>query len=179
MGRGQTYKQTRRHINIMTRTGLRAGPSENMYIYNKKNSKWYVTRDIWHCHATRDTWHVTCGRRWTFSQNFGSLAITVLECRCFKDIFGESVTQLLLTSQSVNELDGIGPVDNRPSTDLSVKKIMWHMIYDMWHMTCDMWHVTHDTRKVEGGEPPLKSSAPEMRRFESEGALKILWEMGD
>ena len=25
----QTNKQTRRHFNIMTRTGLRAGPSEN------------------------------------------------------------------------------------------------------------------------------------------------------
>ena len=36
MGRGQTHKhtnkQTCRQINIMTRTGLRAGPSEKLYV---------------------------------------------------------------------------------------------------------------------------------------------------
>ena len=49
---------------------------------------WHVTRDMWH--VTRDTWHVTCdtwpwqvtgGSRWTFSQKFSSLALTVWEWR--------------------------------------------------------------------------------------------------
>ena len=55
----------------------------------------------------------------------------------------------------VNKLDGVGPVDNRPSTDKLhhfVRKKqqknktcdMWHVTCDMWHVTCDMWHVTCD-----------------------------------
>ena len=63
------------------------------------------------------------------------------------------------------KLDGVGPVDNRPSpTSLStlLKKVYnkcdtrhvtcdtwqlthytWHMTYANWHMTCDTWHTTH------------------------------------
>ena len=47
----------------------------------------------------------------------------------------------------VPKLDGVGPVDNRPSTDELhhfVGKTKLHVTHDMWHMTCDMWHVTHD-----------------------------------
>ena len=59
------------------------------------------------------------------------------------------------------KLDGIGPVDNRPSTNKLhhfVKKKwkkcdIWHMTRDTWHMTRDMWHVV-------GGEHFLKISAP-------------------
>ena len=53
------------------------------------------------------------------------------------------------------KLDGVGPVDNRPSTDKlhhffwrKKKCDMWHVTCDMWHVTCDMWHVTHDTWHV-------------------------------
>ena len=35
-----------------------------------------------------------------------------------------------------DKLDGVGPADNRPSTDL--------LHHDMWHMTCDSWSVTRD-----------------------------------
>ena len=50
------------------------------------------------------------------------------------------------------KLDGVGPVDNRPSTDMlheivKKKKIhvthdMWDVTHDTWHVTCDMWHMT-------------------------------------
>ena len=58
------------------------------------------------------------------------------------------------------KLDGVGPVDNRPSTDKLhpfVKKrrrkrrrriFFWHVICDTWHVTCDMWHMTCDTWHV-------------------------------
>ena len=51
------------------------------------------------------------------------------------------------------KLDGVGPIDNRPSTNklhhFTKKKCdiwlvtcdMWHITYDTWHATCDMWHV--------------------------------------
>ena len=60
------------------------------------------------------------------------------------------------------KLDGVGPVDNKPSTNKLhhfVKKRrrkqrkkkkekktqdIWHLICDTWHVTCDMWHVTRD-----------------------------------
>ena len=57
-----------------------------------------------------------------------------------------------------NKVDGVGPVDNRPSTDKLhhfVKKIvtcdMWHVTRDMWHVTCDKWHVTRDMFFFGGG----------------------------
>ena len=58
------------------------------------------------------------------------------------------------------KLVGVGPIDNRPSTDklrhfVRKKKLwhkkdcdIWHMICVTWHVTCDMWHVTHDTWHV-------------------------------
>ena len=60
------------------------------------------------------------------------------------------------TYYNINKLDGVGPVDNRPSTDQLqpfVKKrkekkgtcVTLHVKYDMWHVTCDTWHVTTDT----------------------------------
>ena len=49
------------------------------------------------------------------------------------------------TNIYVFKLNGVGPVDNRPSTNLSTHKIyMWHMISDTWHMTHDTWHLTPD-----------------------------------
>ena len=60
---------------------------------------------------------------------------------------------------SIYNLDGVRPVDNRPSTDklhhLVRKKKKkkkwhvtcdtWHVTRDMWHMTCGTWHLTRDT----------------------------------
>ena len=46
------------------------------------------------------------------------------------------------------KLDGVGPVDNWPSTDKLhhfVRKKEEEKNCDMWHMTCDTWHVTRDT----------------------------------
>ena len=56
--------------------------------------------------------------------------------------------------KAANEkLDGVGPVDNRPSTDKlhhlserrkkKEKNYMWHVTCDTWHVTRDMSHVTH------------------------------------
>ena len=59
------------------------------------------------------------------------------------------------------KLDGVGPVDNRPSTDKlhqfvkneEEKKRVWQIKNnkkknDMWHVTRDTWHKTHDMRHV-------------------------------
>ena len=67
------------------------------------------------------------------------------------------------------KLDGVGPIDNRPSTNQlhNFVKKMWHITCDIWqgmhdpwhlthdnrtcdtwHMTLDMWHLTHDTGHV-------------------------------
>ena len=58
----------------------------------------------------------------------------------------------------VKKLDGVGPIDNRPSTDnlhhfVQKKKKRKKVTRDMWHVTRDMWHVW-------GGEHSLKISAP-------------------
>ena len=67
------------------------------------------------------------------------------------------------------KLDGVGRVDNRPSSNRPHQKLkiyLWHMTRDrghmtcdMRHVTCDMWHVTHDIWQVGGGEPFLEMSA--------------------
>ena len=64
------------------------------------------------------------------------------------------------------KLDGVGPVDNRPSTfklhhfvqkkkKKEEEEKIWHLTFDMWHVTCNTWHVTHDmwhmTRDMFGG----------------------------
>ena len=52
-----------------------------------------------------------------------------------------------------HKLDGVGPVDNRPSTDKlhrfvrkkkKKKKELWHVTRDMWHVTRDTWRMTRD-----------------------------------
>ena len=48
-------------------------------------------------------------------------------------------------------LDGVGPVDNRPSTDKlhhfvrKKRKKMWQVTCDTGHVTRNTWHVKHDT----------------------------------
>ena len=77
----------------------------------------------------------------------------------------------------MNKLDGVGPVDNRPSTDKlhqfvqtkrrrkkekkkkRKKSDMWHVTPDNWHVTTDMWYVTPDMWHVVGGERSIKNSA--------------------
>ena len=58
------------------------------------------------------------------------------------------------------KLDGVGPVDNEPSTHklhhfvhfFCVLNDMWHVTSDTWLLTHDTWHVTRDTWHVWGGE---------------------------
>ena len=49
------------------------------------------------------------------------------------------------------QLDGVGPVDNRPTDKLhpsSKKNRFWHVTRDMWQVTVDTWHMTWDTCHV-------------------------------
>ena len=57
-------------------------------------------------HVTCDMWHVTRGRRWTFPQNFSSLALTVWELEVTCDTWHVHMT-----------------------CD------MWHMTYEIWHVS--------------------------------------------
>ena len=67
-----------------------------------------------------------------------------------------------LWQQSHLKLNGVGPVDNRPSIDKlhHIVKKQQHVRSDMWNVTCDMWHVIHDMWHVVEGKPSLKMSAP-------------------
>ena len=47
-------------------------------------------------------------------------------------------------SETDVQLDGVGPVDNRPSTD------MWHVICDTWHMTCLGWWTFSQKWHIKG-----------------------------
>ena len=59
------------------------------------------------------------------------------------------------------KLDGVGTVDNRPSTDkLNHFVRKKHVTCEMWHVTHNMWHVTRDMLHVVWGEYSLKNSAP-------------------
>ena len=69
----------------------------------------------------------------------------------------------------VEKLDGVGPVDNRPSTDYLYHFnnffylfffYIWHVTCDMWHVTCETWHVTCDTWHIGHGEHCVKISGP-------------------
>ena len=48
------------------------------------------------------------------------------------------------TLLNVSKLDGLGPVDNRPSTNKLHHFVKKKKKKKMWHVTCDMWHVTRD-----------------------------------
>ena len=81
------------------------------------------------------------------------------------------------------KLDGVGPVDTRPSTDTLHNfvqkrrrkgKKTWHLTHDMSHVTCDMWQVICDMWNVVGGEHCLIISAPYLLRFVIYAILKIL-----
>ena len=70
----------------------------------------------------------------------------------FKSLFGCLPINSWSSSPHLyaGKLDGVGPVDNRPSTNklhhfVQKKNYMWHVTRDMWHMTRDTWHMTRDT----------------------------------
>ena len=48
------------------------------------------------------------------------------------------------------KLDGVGPVDNIPSTD-KLHHFVKKKNCDMWHVTCDTWHATCDMWRAVGG----------------------------
>ena len=50
----------------------------------KQCDMWHLTLDTWN--LTHGMLHMTGRGRWTFSQNFSSLASTVWEWRCFEDV---------------------------------------------------------------------------------------------
>ena len=149
-------------------------------IWQVTTDTWHMTNEMWRMvgvNMTHKGW-------WTLCQIVRSLALTVWERQCVEDIFqkitlllAESVMEVLveqlrlhwvsllqrLYSQCYsntnprwdgNKLDGVGPIDNRPSTyKLHHKKRKksdmwhgthetWHVTHDTWHMTCDVWHVT-------------------------------------
>ena len=79
------------------------------------------------------------------------------------------------------KLDGVGPVDNKPSTKklhhFVKKQKTWQVTRDKWHMTPDRWHLTRDMRHMVGGEHSFKMSAPQLLRFGIYSVLKILNKM--
>ena len=80
----------------------------------------------------------------------------------------------------VGKLDGVGFVENSPSTKKFHHSVQrrkkkrkkngdtWHVTHEMWHLTHNLWHMT-----LGGGEPSVQISAPELLWFGSEGVLKI------
>ena len=89
-----------------------------------------------------------------------------------------------------HKLDGVGPVDNRASTDklhhfVRKKKTkkrkkmtcdMWHVTHDIWHVTHDTWHVvTRETWHVWGVNILSKFQLPSSYRL----WFMILWRSGE
>ena len=64
----------------------------------------------------------------------------------------------------VSKLDGVGPVDDRPSSSdklhTLVKSDMSHITRDMSHLKFATWHVTRDMWHMVGAEHSLKMSGP-------------------
>ena len=64
------------------------------------------------------------------------------------------------------KLDGVGLVDNRPSTEKlyylkrKEEEKNWHVTGGKWQVTCDMWNVTCEMWHEEGGEHSFKISCP-------------------
>ena len=132
------------------------------FFLNVKGNRWQVTSDRWHVtldmwHVTRDTWHMTHYVGWTFSQNFISLAITVWDlwsCEYLQEkdhwltdwLTDYGLCRTALATLGLLKLDGVGPVDYRPSTDQLhhfVTGYRWHVTHDILHMSRDTWHMTH------------------------------------
>ena len=92
---------------------------------------------------------MTGGGRWTFSQNFSSLALTVWEWRCLEDIF----TKYDLATQFINQK---GVCRTAPATPglLIIKGPYYHNLYKcgrtkntyvkcaVSYVMCEMWWYT-------------------------------------
>ena len=77
---------------------------------------------------------------------------TVL-CFCWTRLWCDEQTHWLCQGL-LYKLDGVGPVDNRPSPDKLhhfVKNTQKNMTPDTWHMTPDTWNLTYDTWHVTHG----------------------------
>ena len=123
---------------------------------------WHIRCDMWH--VTRGMWHMTNDTHGMLSNvsNFRSLALMAYSYDVLK-IVRKRITDwpnqwmndkgVCKTALVKPKLDGVGPVDNRPSTDyfphlFKNKTKIWHVTGDMWQVTHDMWHVTCDTWHV-------------------------------
>ena len=82
------------------------------------------------------------------------------------------------------KLDGVGPDDNRPSTNQlyhffqffpqdTKKNEMWHVTGDTWQVKCDTWHVTHDKWHILWDEHSIKISSPHLYWFRIDSVLSI------
>ena len=61
-----------------------------------------------------------------------------------KNLYYKKKQCFVLKGKDKFRLDGVGPVDSRPSTNKLHHFVQKKNIY-IWHVTCDMWHVTRDT----------------------------------
>ena len=81
---------------------------------------------------------------------------------------------------SLYELDGVGPVENRPSNDQlhrfvqKTQQKKKHFTPDTWRLTPDTWHVTRDMLHMVGGENTLKMSAPQLLGLWINSVLNIV-----
>ena len=92
--------------------------------------------------------------------------VAILQSKALKHkkIIRDTPAGAVKTTVTCSKLDGVGPVDNRPSNNLlphfvKITHDTWNMTHDTWHMTCDRWRVIHDTWQVGEGEPSSKISA--------------------
>ena len=69
----------------------------------------------------------------------------------------------------VYKLDGLGPIDNRRSTNLPRH---WYFLCDTWYVTCDMWHVIHDTKKIR----LIRQNLQQKKTFLHVAILHSLWD---
>ena len=118
---------------------------------NKKN-QWEAltnpaqkTMDIWL--AIQWTFQLTGTCGWP-SLSPVPLPLSPLSPHAEEDIYWDNCNSVFTIGQPNNlyvwKLDGVGPIDNKPSTD-KLHHFVWKKINDMWHVTCDMWHMTCDT----------------------------------
>ena len=110
-----------------------------------------------------------------FSLYFRKLFISVSKDLLFEYFFlllhinisSMTNTTKCILQRHYEKLYGVGPIDNRPSTDelhpFVRKKRKKIVTRDRWHVTCDMCYMTHDT--LGGGEHSLKISAPLLLLF--------------
>ena len=95
------------------------------------------------------------------------------------------VSVSLEINKQKHKLDGVGPVDNWPSThqlhhflrffkdEIICHKKMWQVTRDTWHVTHDTWHETDDTWHKVWDENSLKMSAPLLFLFGIGSVWKI------